>query len=133
MTSLNIHGEMNVVEVYPNDNFVRIRAVANSRVRDGAGGWKDGDPCFMDVYVNGKAAEHVVNSVTKGDRIVVSGTLEQRPWTTNEGVQREGYRIHASEIGVSLTFTDAPSDRVRGTHGNEGFPAQEQPQFENPF
>jgi single-stranded DNA-binding protein len=133
MPSLSVHGEMTVVEVYPADNFVRLRAVANSRIRDGAGGWKDGEPCYMDVYVNGKAAEHVPSSVMKGDRIVISGVLEQKPWTTDDGQKRDGYRIYANEIGTSLTFTDAPTDKMRGLNGNESLPDPMSQSFDNPF
>lgn len=126
MSLLHISGELAVV-YFDHDKDVqkgssggtwaKMRCVAKDRIRDANGVWSDGDPCFIDVYVNGKPAEHIAGSVRPGDLILISGKLAQKEWTDKEGVKHDGYRIYADEFGVSTRFSEAPSERVRGELG----------------
>ena len=65
-------------------------AVANLRVavtqriqQDGE--WRDGDTNFFKVNVWRGQAEHLADSLSKGDRVMVTGRLRQRSWETPEG------------------------------------------------
>ena len=65
-------------------------AVANLRVavtqriqQDGE--WRDGDTSFLKVNVWRGQAEHLADSLTKGDRVMVTGRLRQRNWETPGG------------------------------------------------
>jgi single-strand DNA-binding protein len=49
------------------------------RERDG---WKDGETSYVRVNVWHDLAEHVVDSLSKGDRVVVVGRLRTRAWET---------------------------------------------------
>src|SRR5215207_3058470 len=60
-------------------------AVANLRVavtqriqQDGE--WRDGDTSFLKVNVWRGQAEHLADSLSKGDRVMVTGRLRQRSW-----------------------------------------------------
>jgi len=62
-------------------------AVANLRVavthriqQDGE--WRDGDTSFLKVNVWRSQAEHLTDSLAKGDRVMVTGRLRQRSWET---------------------------------------------------
>ena len=46
------------------------------------GEWRDGDTSFLKVNVWRGQAEHLADSLTKGDRVMVTGRLRQRSWET---------------------------------------------------
>jgi single-stranded DNA-binding protein len=63
---------------HPVANF---RLAVTARVKDGDS-WTDGDTSFFRVNVWRQLAEHVTESLTKGDRAVVIGRLKSRSWET---------------------------------------------------
>jgi len=93
-----------------------VRVVCKSQRKEGAE-WVDGDPLFISVVCWAPLAEHLAESVTKGDQITCTGELKQREWTTPEGDKRTTYEVNAREVGVNVRFTDAPTDRVRASNG----------------
>jgi single-strand DNA-binding protein len=101
-------------------------AVANMRVavtqriqQDGE--WRDGDTSFLRVNVWRGQAEHLADSLGKGDRVMVTGRLRQRTWETPEGEKRSVTEVEADEVGASLKFATAkverPSQRGNGERG----------------
>jgi single-strand DNA-binding protein len=92
-------------------------AVANMRVavtqriqQDGE--WRDGDTSFLRVNVWRGQAEHLADSLSKGDRVMVTGRLRQRTWETPEGDKRSVAEIEADEVGASLKFATARVERT---------------------
>lgn len=76
--------------------------------------WEDkGDPCYVDIIVGGKAAEHLYESVTIGDAICVVGKLNQREWTDSEGAKRQQYQIRADVVGVCVSYGPARTKRAQ--------------------
>ena len=76
----------------PNGNLVaNFRLAVTARIKDGDD-WKDGDTSFFRVNVWRQLAEHVAESLTKGDRAVVIGRLKSRSWETPEGDKRSVVR-----------------------------------------
>jgi single-strand DNA-binding protein len=57
-------------------------------------------------------AEHVADSLSKGDRVVV-GRLRTRSWETPEGDKRSVVEVEADELGPSLKFATAKPQRTR--------------------
>jgi single-strand DNA-binding protein len=57
-------------------------------------------------------AEHLADSLTKGDRVMVTGRLRQRSWETPEGEKRSVAEIEADEVGASLKFATAKVERT---------------------
>jgi single-strand DNA-binding protein len=97
-------------------------AVANLRVavtqriqQDGE--WRDSDTSFLKVNVWRGQAEHLADSLSKGDRVMVTGRLRQRSWETPEGDKRSVTEIEADEVGASLKFATAKVERA-STRGN---------------
>lgn len=62
---------------------------------------------FFDVIVWQDMAENIAESLSKGDRVVVSGRLEQRSWETPEGDKRSKVEVVADEVGPSLRWATA--------------------------
>ena len=66
----------------PNGTEVaNFRLAVTARVKDGDT-WRDGETSFFRVNVWRQLAEHVAESLTKGDRAVVIGRLKSRSWET---------------------------------------------------
>lgn len=85
--------------------WARCRVVAKDRVRDDGGAWVDGDPLFIDVVCFGKPAEHLAESCSKGDTIIVSGKMKERSWQDDSGQERRAMQIHADVIGPSFLWS----------------------------
>ena len=99
-------------------------AVANLRVavtqriqQDGQ--WRDGDTSFFRVNVWRSQAEHLADSLSKGDRVMVTGRLRQRTWETPEGDKRSVAEIEADEVGASLKFATAKVERAQSRGNGE--------------
>jgi single-strand DNA-binding protein len=90
--------------------WVKVRCVAKDRVRDSTGAWSDGDPVFIDILIN-QGAEHLYESVVKGDTILVIGKLKQREYEV-DGQKRTVYQIAADCVGVSVRWGTAKTQRV---------------------
>lgn len=106
-----IHGEFGVVAP-PDLRFsekgsawIKLRCIAKDRVRDANGQWGDGDPLFIDVVCS-TGAEHLYESIVKGDSILVSGKLKQREYE-KDGEKRTVYEIRADSVGVSIRWGTA--------------------------
>lgn len=115
-----VHGEFGIVkepEVKFSGNgnvWLTVRCVAKDRKRDATGNWTDGDTTFIDVVMFGKNAEHLVESVYKGDTINIVGKLVQKSWEDNEGNKRSTYQIIADQVGVSLKWGPAKTGQMIG-------------------
>lgn len=59
---------------------------------------------FFDVTCWTDLAENVTESLEKGDRVVVTGRLDQRTWETGEGEKRSKVEIVADEVAPSLRW-----------------------------
>jgi single-strand DNA-binding protein len=90
---------------------IRLAVTPRLRERDG---WKDGETSYFRVNVWRDLAEHVVDSLSKGDRVVVVvGRLRTRSWETPEGDKRSVVEVEADEVGPSLRFATAKLQQTR--------------------
>ena len=80
--------------------------------------WKDGDPMFLNCSVWRQAAENVTESLTKGMRVIVQGTLKSRSYETKEGEKRTVFEVDVQEVGPSLTWATAKVTRTQGGGGS---------------
>jgi single-strand DNA-binding protein len=94
-----------------------FRVAVTARVRDGEG-WRDGETSFFRVNVWRQLAEHVTDSLAKGDRAVVIGRLKFRSWETPEGERRSVVEVEADEVAPSLRWAIARPERA--TNGSKG-------------
>lgn len=84
----------------------------NARMRDSEGGWKDGDPSYFRCFCWRGLAVNVVESLAKGDRVIVTGSLKQRSWERPEdGERRSVVELQAEDVGPALRWAIARPER----------------------
>jgi single-strand DNA-binding protein len=86
---------------------------ANERYKDQAGQWQDGPSSFLKCNAWRELAEHIAETLVKGDRLIVTGTLRQRSYETKEGEKRTIWELAAAEVGASLKYATAKVSKVR--------------------
>ena len=62
---------------------------------------------FFDVTCFRQLAENVAESIRKGARVVIYGTLQQRSWETEQGERRSKVEILADDVAPSLKWATA--------------------------
>jgi single-strand DNA-binding protein len=91
-----------------------FRLAVTPRVKDDDG-WKDGDTSFFRINAWRDLAEHVTDSLSKGDRALVLGRLKARSWEDKDtGERRSVVEIEAEEVGPSLKWATATPQRANG-------------------
>jgi single-strand DNA-binding protein len=85
-----------------------LRVAVTQRIQQD-GQRRDGDTAFLKVNVWRGQAEHPAESLTKGDRVMVTGRLRQRSWETPEGDKRSVTELETDEVGASLKWATARS------------------------
>jgi single-strand DNA-binding protein len=88
-----------------------FRLAVTARIKDGDS-WRDGETSFFRVNVWRQLAEHVAESLSKGDRAVVIGRLKSRSWETPEGERRSVVEVEADEVAPSLRWATAKPQRA---------------------
>lgn len=102
----------------------QFTVASNERFRDGGSGeWKDGPTSFVRCNAWADLAEHVAESLNKGDRVVVTGTLRQRDYETKEGEKRTVWEVAVAEVGASVRYATVRISKVR----RDGAPIPEDP------
>jgi single-strand DNA-binding protein len=109
-------------------------AVANFRVAStprtfdkNTNEWKDGDALFLSCSIWRQAAENAAETLQKGMRVVIQGTLKQRSYETREGEKRTVVELEVDEIGPSLKYATANVTRTsRNNGGNGGYQGGQQ-------
>jgi len=105
----------------PNGHAVAtFRLAVTARVKEGDS-WRDGDTSYFRINVWRQLAEHVAESLTKGDRAVVIGRLKSRSWETPEGDKRSVVEVEADEVAPSLRWTVAKPERAANGKGKGEF------------
>ena len=94
-------------------------SIAVNKRRKGKDGEFEESTSFFDVQAYGTLAENLANSVTKGNRIVVTGEIEQRSWDDKEGNKRKTTEVRCRDM-VLLGGGGQGGD----SGGSGGFPAR---------
>ena len=69
--------------------------------------WEDGDPMFLNCSVWRQPAENVVESLSRGMRVIVQGRLKSRSYETKEGERRTVFEVEVEEVGPCLRYATA--------------------------
>lgn len=93
----------------------RMRLVAGDRKKnDHTGEWEDGDSLWMDVTCFKQLAENVVESVVKGDLVIVTGKIRTEEWQDRDsGAKRSKVSMVADTVSASLQFRIIPHGEAR--------------------
>ena len=82
----------------------KFRLVASSRKKNESGEWVDDRTLWINVTSFKQLAEHVAESLGKGDLVVCTGRLQTDEWTTESGEKRSQTALVADTVGASLQF-----------------------------
>ena len=97
----------------------------NNRYKDRNGEQVE-ETSFFDVTCWRDLADNVAESISKGDRVIIYGRLDQRSWETQEGEKRSKVEIQADEVAPSLRWATAQVNKIRrdgpSGGGNAGGP-----------
>ena len=74
------------------------------------GEWQE-QTSYFNITAWGQLGENAAATFTKGTRVIVTGRLEQREYTTREGDKRTAIEVVADEIGPSLRWATAQVER----------------------
>ncbi|WP_309117767.1 single-stranded DNA-binding protein [Saccharothrix sp.] len=89
---------------------------ANDRRYDQQQGrWIDGDATFLRCTLWRQPAENLAGSLGKGARVLVTGTLRQRSYETDQGEKRTVMELDVAEIGASLRWATAKVTKATRT------------------
>ena len=89
------------------DAVCTLRLASNSRIKKGEE-WTD-DPTYIDLSLWGGKAESAGEHLTKGQQVMVQGSLKVREWETREGEKRI-----TPEIKVyTIVYGRQPGDNVQ--------------------
>ena len=69
--------------------------------------WKDGDALFLRCAAWRQLAENVAESLTKGQRVIVTGALRVRQFERQDGSKGTSVEMNVEEVGPSLKFATA--------------------------
>ena len=83
-----------------------------------SGKWEDQEGLFLTCNVWREPAENVMETIAKGMRVIVTGTLRQRSYENRNGERRTVYEIEVEEVGPSLKFASAKVTRSQRGGGN---------------
>ena len=94
----------------------------SKRVKDGDT-WKDGPTSFVRCTVWRQYAENVAESLTKGTKVVVIGSMSQREYETKEGEKRSVWECQVEDVGPALRNATASVRKVERSKQADGFGA----------
>ena len=98
--------------------MARMRVAVNRSWFNKKTGEKQEESHYLTVVCWARLAENVADSLGKGDRVMISGRLQQRRWQTEAGDRRSVVEITADDIGASLRHGTADVRKTR----REDFP-----------
>lgn len=103
-----------------------LNVAVSERVKEGDQ-WKDGETTYWRCTAWDALAEHVGDSLAKGNRVIVTGPVSSRTYETREGEKRTTYEITADAVGPDLKWATAKVTKAGKATGGFGQPAAEDP------
>ena len=87
-------------------------AMAHRKYDKQNGKWEDAGTTWYRVIAWRDLAEHVAETLVRGTRVIVVGSLAARAWEDRDGNKRETWEITADAIGPDLTYATAVIKRA---------------------
>ena len=79
--------------------------------------WMDGDPVFIRCSAWREMAENVAETLTKGMRVIVTGTLKVRLYEAKDGTKGTSVECDVEEVGPSLRWASGKMSRNERQQG----------------
>lgn len=87
--------------------------------------WTDKETIFMRCALWRDAAVNLVESLKKGDRIIVTGVLRSNTYENQNGEKRVSIQLDAAEVGASLRYATAKVTK-KSSNGGGNYSASQQ-------
>ena len=94
------------------DAICNFRVVTDRRYKDAAGEWQSTDTTWWQINSWRQLAENVAESLSKGDAVIVRGTLKSREYETQQGEKRTVFEVEAKAVGPDLARATAKVSKV---------------------
>ena len=100
------------------------------RLDPSTGQRQEGETLFMTCSAWGNLADHVVNSLSKGMRVIVQGNLTSRSYQTQQGEKRTAIELKVSDVGPSLMYASCSVAKIprEGFAGSQDYKAPQRQQ-----
>jgi single-strand DNA-binding protein len=122
MSTLSIAGNLTRDPELRNVNggrtVVNFSLAENRRWADKDGGAQEA-VSYLDVTAWGAMADHIATSLHTGDRVLVTGRLEQRSWEGSDGARHTKHELVATEVAASLRYAEATLTRATRSAGED--------------
>jgi single-strand DNA-binding protein len=118
----NIAADLEVTFTSSGKQLVRFPVLVNRRRKDpDTGEWTDGEPTRHSCTAFGTLGEHIADSLGKGDRILIVGTVTTDAWADKDtGDKRTMPRVLVDAAGPSLRWATARVLKAERTSAETG-------------
>lgn len=114
----NIGGEPEMRFTPSGHAVIKFSVAITPRVKNAAGEWVDGEATWYNCTAWRDLAEHCVETLTKGMRVIVKGRLSLRKYETKDGVKGSSLDLEVDAIGPELRYATAVVTKASKTGGN---------------
>lgn len=88
--------------------LAKFTIVTSERYKNAEGTWEDRNTTFWNVVCWNQLAEHVADTLSKGDQAIVMGKAYQKSWEDDKtGEKRQRTEVEAKEVGAGLARASA--------------------------
>ena len=118
----NIAADIEVTYTTSGKQVVRFPVLINRRRKDpDIGEWVDGEPTRHSCTAFGALGEHIADSLGKGDRVLIVGTVTTDVWADKDtGEKRTMQRVLVDAAGPSLRWATARVLKAQRTTAQDG-------------
>lgn len=104
----NLAGDPQLQNTNDGTPYVHLNIATTPRQRDRqTNQWRDGVTTWTRATAWGDLAQNIVATLVKGSRVIVTGTLENHPYTGKDGQTHNSTELRVDEIGPSLKYATA--------------------------
>jgi single-strand DNA-binding protein len=86
---------------FGSNSVAKFRVITSDRRKNEDGAWVDINTSGWNVAAWNKLSESCRNVLSKGQEVVVIGSVKEDTWTDKEGNSRKSVEVTASSIGVT--------------------------------
>lgn len=94
------------------DAVCNLRVVTDRRYKDQSGEWQSADTTWWQITAWRQLGENCAESLSKGDMVIVRGSIKSRDYETNQGEKRTVWEVEAKSVGPDLGKATAKVSKV---------------------
>lgn len=83
----------------------RFRVITNDRRKNSYGDWEDSDTSGWTVVCWDRLADNIIGQLSKGEQVIINGTIKEVSWTDAAGNKRYSFEVKAQHIGKDMLLS----------------------------